>query len=179
LTYLFAPRGITPDRCFKTVRAGNHEANIRAVAAGQIPVATNNTTNLEQMQRRDPATRAKVKVIWTSPRIPEDPIVWRRDLDPEVKRKVRAFFLDYGNRGGPEQRQRERAVLAELSFGLFKPSDNSHLLPVREMEATEQLLTAQTAQDAAAIAAAETELDNIRAERAALAAKRGNRAQGT
>jgi phosphonate transport system substrate-binding protein len=171
VTYLFAPAGVQPEQCFRTVRASNHEANLRAVATGQIPVATNNSTNLEVMQRRDPATRAKVKVIWTSPRIPEDPIVWRKDLDPEKKRKVREFFLTYGNRGGPDQRERERAILAELSFGVFKPADDTHLLPVREMEATERLLLAQNARDAAAIAAAETELDRIRAERAALAAR--------
>jgi phosphonate transport system substrate-binding protein len=178
ITYLFAPQGITPERCFKTVRAGNHEANLRAVANNQIPVATNNTTNLEIMARRDPATAKRIKIIWTSPRIPEDPIVWRKDLDPEVKRKVREFFLTYGNRGGPDQRQRERAILAELSFGIFKPSDNNHLLPVREMEAAERLLQAQNRQDAAGIAAAETELDRIRAERAALASRSQAARQG-
>ena len=31
MTYLFAPRDIDPDACFKTVRSANHEANLFAV----------------------------------------------------------------------------------------------------------------------------------------------------
>ena len=35
-------------------------------------------------------------MIWESPPLPEDPMVWRKDLDPAIKEKVRNFFLSYG-----------------------------------------------------------------------------------
>lgn len=172
ITYLFAPRNIEPRNCFKTVRSANHEANIRSVSNGTLDAATNNTTNLGLLRERQPELAGSVKVIWESPTIPEDPIVWRKDLDPAIKEKVRQFFLTYGTESGPEG-DRQRAILAALSFGTFRPADNSHLLPVREMKATEELLLARNKGDAEAVRAAERELQAVRAERAERDARAG------
>ena len=49
------------------------------------------------------------------------------------------------------------------------PADNTHLLPVREMEATGQLVEGRNRNDAAAIARAEASLAEIAREKAALA----------
>ena len=178
MTYLFAPRGIKPETCFKTVRAANHGANLAAVANGLMDVATNNTTSLRLQREREaadpkaPKIASKVRVIWTSPRLPEDPIIWRKDLDPAVKEKLRQFFLTYGQGDSPEAK-RQRDLLAKISIGGFKPADDTHLLPVREMEATEALEEAKTAKDPAKIAAAQKTLDDIKAQEAVLQAKTG------
>jgi len=165
MTYLFGPRGIDPEKCFKTLRSANHEANLQAVANGVIDVATNNSTALRLTQENKPEVGNRIRVIWQSPRLPEDPIVWRKDLDPAVKEKIRTFLLTYGEGEGPEA-DRERENLAKLSFGRFKPADNSHLLPVREMEATGELIAARNRNDAAAIAEAQKKLDEVARERA-------------
>jgi phosphonate transport system substrate-binding protein len=170
MTYLFAPRGIRPQDCFRTVRAANHQANFAAVANGVLDVATNNSTGLRINEERSPALRGKVKVIWTSPRLPEDPIIWRKDLDPAVKAKIRSFFLSYGVGSTPEA-ARQRAVLAKLSMGPFKPATDDHLLPVREMEAAQNLELARDARDPAKIAAARKMLDELERERAAAQAR--------
>jgi phosphonate transport system substrate-binding protein len=172
VTYLFAPRNIEPERCFKTVRSANHEANLLSVANGVLDVATNNSTNLRRLTAARPEVGARVKVIWTSPTIPEDPIVRRADLDPAVKEKLRQFFLTYGAGTGPEA-ERQRAILKSLDFGTFRAADNTHLLPVREMEATEQLLQARNDQDAARIAEAERTLETVRGEREEAEARAG------
>jgi phosphonate transport system substrate-binding protein len=169
MTFLFAPRKIDPATCFKTVRSANHEGNLMGVANGLLDAATNNTTNLKRLARTQPEILNQVRTIWTSPKIPEDPILWRKDLDPATKEKVRTFFITYGRRGSPEQQARERKILADLDFGIFQPADDSHLLPVREMEATEKLIQAQGKADAAAIKAAEADLTAIRAEAAKIA----------
>lgn len=171
MAYLFAPRDINPVDCFKTVRAANHEANVRSVATGLLPVATNNSTSLQVLGVQDPQLVGAVRVIWESPRLPEDPIVWRSDLDPEIQRKIRHFFLNYGRQGDEAQQRRERAILASLSFGLFQPATNDHLLPVRVMEATEALLQAQTAGDAQRIEAAKAALERLQQETRAAAAR--------
>jgi phosphonate transport system substrate-binding protein len=171
MTYLFAPRNINPSNCFKTVRAANHEANVQSVAAGLIDAATNNSTSLQVLGAQDPKLVAKVKVIWTSPTLPEDPIIWRSDLDPVKKKKIKDFFLNYGRQGDKAQQDRERAILASLSFGLFQPATQDHLLPVREMQATEDLMQAQQAGDAGKIAEAQKALDDLRAEAAAAKAR--------
>ena len=164
MTYLFAPRSINPSNCFKTVRAANHEANVQSVANGLVDAATNNSTSLQVLGAQDPKLIGRVKVIWTSPTLPEDPIIWRNDLDPVKKKKIKDFFLNYGRQGDKAQQDRERAILASLSFGLFQPANIDHLLPVREMQATEDLMQAQLGGDSAKIAAATTNLDNLRAE---------------
>jgi phosphonate transport system substrate-binding protein len=176
MTYLFAPRGIEPEDCFKTVRAANHQANLFAVARGVLDVATNNSTALRlNGERARPGERSvteQVRVIWRSPKLPEDPIVWRKDLDPAVKEKLRRFFLTYGRGEGPEA-ERQRKLLNQISIGGFLPADDSHLLPVREMEATEALLTAKAGGDQARIARADEALKAVQAERAALEARTG------
>ena len=172
MTYLFAPRGIDPKDCFKTVRSANHQANLFAVARGVLDVATNNTTGMRLDRERGGNATNRVKVIWRSPVLPEDPIVYREDLDPAVKEKLRQFFLTYGQGDTPEA-ARQREQLVALSIGGFRPADDTHLLPVREMEATEEVLQARASGDRRAIEKAEAELAEIRQKRIDLAGKAG------
>ena len=171
MTYLFAPRGIKPEACFKTVRSANHEANLFAVANGVLDASTNNTASMDRLaQHKTEAGRrtlANLKVIWTSPVIPEDPMLWRKDLDPEVKAKISRFFFSYGVGTGPEA-ERQRDNLRRIESGPFKRADATHLLPVREMEASELLSEAREKGDPAAIAKAQAALDAIHAEEKAL-----------
>ncbi len=179
-TYLFAPKGIDVQKCFKTVKSANHGANLMGVASGVLDAATGNSTSLRLQRERDaqnaaqgkPTIGDKVRVIWTSPRLPEDPIIWRKDLDPALKEKIRQFFLTYAQGDGPEA-ERQRALLGKISIGGFKAADNNHLLPVREMEAADLLQEAKNAKDSAKIAEAQKAFDAVKAEEAALQAKTG------
>jgi phosphonate transport system substrate-binding protein len=168
MTYLFAPKGLDPARCFRSVRNATHEANLFAVGAGVLDAATNNTNSMDRMAALGTPIAAKtlanLEVIWRSPTIPEDPMIWRKDLDPAVKAKVRSFIFAYGTGTGREA-EHERAVLKRLQIGPFKPADDSHLIPVREMEATEQLVDARAKGDAAAVARAQAALEAIRREK--------------
>jgi phosphonate transport system substrate-binding protein len=172
MTYLFAPRNIRPDICFKTVKSANHEANLFAVGSGVLDAATNNTQSMARMAvlntEMGNRTLANLKVIWTSPTIPEDPMVWRKDLDPAIKAKIARFMFSYGVGAGPEA-ERQRAILARIETGPFKHADDTHLLPVREMEAAELLIEARNKADPAAIAKAQANLDQVHAEQKALA----------
>lgn len=170
MTFLFAPRNIDPNTCFKTVRSANHEANLFSVGSGLLDAATNNTASMERMAmlNTDMArkTLANMQVIWTSPTIPEDPMIRRKDLDPALKAKLDAFFFSYGVGEGPEA-ERQRKVLERIQTRPFKRADDSHLLPVREMEAAGQLIQARRKGDQAAVEAAEAELAKIAEERKA------------
>nr|MDX3810574.1 phosphonate ABC transporter substrate-binding protein [Bosea sp. (in: a-proteobacteria)] len=78
MTFVFGARGIDPKTCFKNVTNANHETNAMAVANGQVHAAANNTESLELIEKNQPAAFAKIKVIWKSPLIPSDPLVWRK-----------------------------------------------------------------------------------------------------
>ena len=172
MTYLFIPANKKPETCFKTVLSASHDANLFAVANHKLDAATNNTTALKLNAFKGNAQAGKVKVIWASPTLPEDPIVWRKDLDPVVKEKLRQFFLTYGQGDTPVAAQ-QRLNLKRLSMGGFKAADNSHLLIVREMEALENVGLAREAGDPAKLAEAEKALAGIKAERVVAEGKAG------
>jgi phosphonate transport system substrate-binding protein len=171
MTYLFAPRGIDPNACFKTVKSANHEANLFSVANGVLDASTNNTASMDRLKLLNTpmakSTLEKLDVIWTSPTIPEDPILWRRDLDPALKKKIADFMFSYGVGDTPEAK-RQHAILVQIQTLPFAHADDSHLLPVREMEATEQLIEAQKKGDKAAEAKAQAALDEVKKEKAAI-----------
>lgn len=172
MTYLFGPRNIDPAACFKTVRSANHETNLFSVAGGVLDAATNNTASMERLQLLDTdlarRTLENVEIVWRSPRIPEDPLIWRKDLDPALRKQLADFIFGYGVGDTPEA-SRQRAVLEQIQTRPFTAADDTHLLPVREIEATGQLIDARNRKDAAAIAKAEAELAQVQKEKAALA----------
>jgi phosphonate transport system substrate-binding protein len=132
--------GIDPRKHFRRMMISNHEANCVAVANGQLDVATSNDQSLRRFAQESPELAARLRVIWTSPEIPNDPIVWRSDLPPALKENLRVFFSRYGA-DGPDA-EREREVLAGIAdgWGPFRPADNSLLLPVRELVIASELL---------------------------------------
>jgi phosphonate transport system substrate-binding protein len=172
MTFLFAPRNIDPATCFRNVRSANHETNLFSVSGGLQDAATNNTASMDRLRLMDTDlarnTLANVDIVWRSPRIPEDPIVWRKDLDPALKKKIEAFMFGYGVGDTPEA-TRQRAILDKIQTKPFVAANDTHLLPVREMEATGALIEARNRKDAAAITKAEAMLAEVRKERAALA----------
>jgi phosphonate transport system substrate-binding protein len=163
MTFVFAKNGIDPKQCFKRVTNANHETNLLAAANQQVNVATNNTENLRRLQTTNPEAAKKVKVIWQSPLIPSDPIVWRKDLDQATKNSLLSFFMSYGRLGTPDEVAAARAVLKGLVWAPFRPSSDAQLYPIRIMEITKKIFQAQadekTSADekAAAIKALNTE----------------------
>ena len=139
-TYVFAAHNVDPKTCFKTLRNASHEANAMAVANKQVQVATNNSENLRRLEKTAPEARKNIKVIWTSPLIPSDPLVWRKDLDPDAKAKIYTFVMTYGRNGTPEEVAEARKVLGALQWAPFKPSSNAQLYPIRQLELNKQML---------------------------------------
>jgi len=129
--YAFARNNVDPKTAFKNVRSANHETNILAVANKQVDAAVHSSDVLEKIQKRSPEIAAKVRVVWKSPLIAGDPIIWRKDLDADSKQKIKAFLLAYGK--GPEA-ARELAVLNKLTLSGFRDSSNAQLVPTRQLE---------------------------------------------
>lgn len=157
-TYLFTPRGVDPNACFKAVRAASHQANLFAVANGVLDVSSNNTVGLLFAKRENPAIVDKVQVIWTSPDLPESAIIVKSNLDPALKARMKAFFLNYGKATGAEG-EHQRRVMKDLNWSAFPDADNSYLQPVVQMEAAQNLAEARRGGDPARIKAAQAALD--------------------
>ncbi|MEG1688822.1 MAG: phosphonate ABC transporter substrate-binding protein [Hafnia sp.] len=161
--YVFAKNNTAASDFKRTVNA-NHETNALAVANKQVDVATNNTENLDRLKITAPEKFKDLKVIWKSPLIPGDPIVWRKNLPEETKQKIYGFFMNYGKT--PEEQQ----VLKGLSWAPFRPSSDLQLVPIRQLslfkqsqtiKANEGLSPADKATKTAALQAQMDDLDRL------------------
>ncbi len=128
--YLFSQNKIDYRTAFKTARNASHGANIQAVLARQIDVATNNTEEMDKLKASKPELASQLRVLWESPLIPSDPFVWRKDLDPAVKAKIKNFVLNYA-----KSDEQEKTILKNIyNYGGFRESSNAQLLPIRQLE---------------------------------------------
>jgi phosphonate transport system substrate-binding protein len=127
--YVFSKNKVDAKSAFKVVRSANHETNALAVANKQVDVATNNSENLEKIKERQPAKFANIKVVWTSPLIPLDPLVMHKELPEATKAKIRNFFVNYAKTDA-----REKEVVFKISkLSGFKASSNEQLIPIRQL----------------------------------------------
>ena len=127
--YVFSQRKLDPKNVFRVTRSANHGGNLLAVINKQVDVATNNSEELDKLKLRDPAKHAEVKILWTSPLIPRDPLVWRKDIPADMKEKIKKFVLGYG------KDQREKDILKGMQqIAGFRESSDLQLVPIRQLE---------------------------------------------
>ncbi|MDP3829203.1 MAG: phosphonate ABC transporter substrate-binding protein, partial [Polaromonas sp.] len=128
--YVFAQNKLDARTAFKVSRSANHETNALAVVNKQVDVAVTNSETLDKIKDRMPEKFKDIRVVWTSPLIPLDPLVMRKDLPDASKAKLKDFFYAYGKGG-----QQEKDVLMKISkLSAFKPSTNAQLIPIRQLE---------------------------------------------
>ncbi|MEE3509025.1 phosphonate ABC transporter substrate-binding protein [Pseudomonas sp. 10C3] len=130
--YVFAKNNVNAATAFKRTLNSSHEVNALSVAKGQLDVATFNTESWDRLVVTQPDQAAMLKVIWKSPLIPADPMVWNKGLSDVDKGKIREFFATYGDT------DHEKAVLKEMQLGKFLPSSDDQLLPIRQLDLFKQ-----------------------------------------
>jgi len=142
--YVFAKNNVDAATAFKRTLNSSHEVNALSVAKGQLDVATFNTESWDRLEVTQPDKAALLKVIWKSPIIPADPMVWRKSLSDDDKNKIREFFATYGDS------DQEKAVLANMQMGKFLKSSDDQLLTIRQLDLFKQKseVTASTTLDA-------------------------------
>lgn len=87
--------GIDPDKFFgRTLFTGSHDANALAVANKRVEAATIADRILDAAVAKNLVKREDLQVVWESDPIPESPTVWRKNLAPELKAKIKAAFLN-------------------------------------------------------------------------------------
>jgi phosphonate transport system substrate-binding protein len=149
--YIFAKNNVNPKKAFeKLIFSGSHEATALAVANNQVDVATNNNESISRLEKTNPAAHEKIKIIWTSPEIPSDPISYRKDLPEDLKEKIKNFFYNYN----------DETVLGPLEWSSFVPADDKNWNPIRELEIGKQILEVQDDENIDA-AAKQKKLDEL------------------
>lgn len=129
--YIFAKNNLDAKTAFKAIRITNHEANILAVANKQVDAAVFASDTMDRIVARQPDIAEKVRIVWKSPLIASDPLVWRKDLPQETKNKIKDFMLSFGA-PGPNAAQ-EQAQLGKLNLKGFAASSDAQLKPIRQL----------------------------------------------
>jgi phosphonate transport system substrate-binding protein len=127
--YVFSMNKLDPKTHFKVMRSSNHEGNFLAVLNKQVDVATSNSEMTGKMKEKSPEKLEQIRILWTSPLIPRDPLVWRKDLPADLKKKIQDFMIAYG------KDEREKEILKNMyRLAGFKASSDAQLLPIRQLE---------------------------------------------
>ncbi len=127
--YVFSMNNLDPKTHFKVIRSSNHEGNFLAVLNKQVDVATSNSEMTTKIKETAPEKLEQIRILWTSPLIPRDPLVWRKDLPADLKKKIQDFVVGYGKDA------REKEILKNMyRLAGFKVSTDAQLLPIRQLE---------------------------------------------
>lgn len=90
---------INPEVDFsQVIYAGSHTAVELAVANGQVDAAADSLPSYELMVKSGYIEPDEIIILWTSDPIPPSPLVARKDLDPELIKKITKALIT----GGPE-----------------------------------------------------------------------------
>ncbi|MBI2114063.1 MAG: phosphate/phosphite/phosphonate ABC transporter substrate-binding protein [candidate division NC10 bacterium] len=92
--YMFKKVGIEPERDFKAVMySGGHDASALAVAGKKLDGSCFSDEAWSTLLKKGVIKKEELRVIARSDLIPGNPMVWREDLPPETKERVRQAFL--------------------------------------------------------------------------------------
>jgi phosphonate transport system substrate-binding protein len=128
--FAFQKNGINDHHAiFKSYGHASHQKNLTMAANGEVDVATANDEEVALFQRDYPALAPKVRVVWTSPLIPQSPLVWKQALPLELRRRILQFTVGFG------RDDEERRILEQLNnLSGFRQSNNRQLVTVADLE---------------------------------------------
>ena len=120
----FKRSGIDPQAVFDYSEGASHAAQAIAVISGQVDIASDYDRNLDVLESTGRIETSKLKIIWKSVPLPNDPIVVRGGLPADIKRGLQQALVNLS----PEQ---AKELLPENYTG-FVASDGSNYAPIRE-----------------------------------------------
>jgi len=86
--------GFNPDKDFgRVIFSGSHDSSAIAVQNRKVDAACIADRILDAAIAKGLAKREDLVEVWKSDPIPESPTVWRKDLPPDLKKRVQAAFL--------------------------------------------------------------------------------------
>jgi phosphonate transport system substrate-binding protein len=116
----------------KVVYTGGHDLSTLAVKEGRVDAAFVATHRFDNVVDRGLVKPEAFNVLWKSALIPEDPFVYRGDLCPDLKGKIRDTFFNL--KDTPDGKK----LLDNLHSVAFVPIADAAYDVVREAEKSEQ-----------------------------------------
>ena len=128
-TYMLALKGQSPKSFFKkVVYLGSHDKSIKAVAEKLVDGAAVDSLIWEYDNLKNPKFTSKTKIIEKSPPYGIPPIVVRPGMDPKLKERLRAVFLN------AHKDPKGREILKNMMIDKFVLLDDHAYDSIREMK---------------------------------------------
>jgi phosphonate transport system substrate-binding protein len=105
----------------------SYEKSIRVVAEGLADGAGVESTLYDRLVAQDHPAAEATRIIERSPPFGNPPVVVRRDIDPDLRTRIRTFFLSL------HETERGRAILAGIHVDRFVPPAPELYAPVDRM----------------------------------------------
>lgn len=118
----FKKRNLDPKTVFDYQEGASHAAQAISVISGQVDIASDYDRNLDVLSSEGKLEREKIKIIWQSEPLPNDPIAVRGGLPDEIKTKLQNALVNLST----EQSQQ---LLPENYTG-FVVSDGKNYQPI-------------------------------------------------
>lgn len=122
--------GVAIDQYFEQIFfTGSHDAAIKAVIAGQAEVGAAKNSVYDWFCQREPDAAKKLKILYTSPPVPQNGLAIRAGEDPELRKKLKALLL------GLHNDTEGLAVLQKLGASRFTETREDDYKPVYDLAA--------------------------------------------
>ncbi len=119
----FKRRNLDPKTAFDYSEGASHAAQAIAVISGQADIASDYDRNLDVLTSKGRIDQSKIKIIWKSEPLPNDPIAVRGGLPEDIKTKLQQALTNLS----PEQ---AKTLLPENYTG-FVSSNGSNYTPIQ------------------------------------------------
>jgi phosphonate transport system substrate-binding protein len=106
--------GLDGAKDYQPVHLGTHDGVARAVQNGQVPAGALSKAIFENLIARKTIDADKIRIIAITDPIPNYPMVFQGSLDPALKDRIRAAFLEL----------KDPAVLSSFRAQGFAPTDD-------------------------------------------------------
>jgi len=116
-------RDINPKEVFDYNEGASHAAQAIAVISEQVDIASDYNRNLDVLGSQGRIDRDKIKIIWQSDPLPNDPIAIRGGLSEEVKQGLQSALVDLSSQ--------EAKTLLPPNYTGFVASDGSNYQPIQ------------------------------------------------
>ena len=88
-------KGLEPQRDFKqVVFSMSHPASVLTLKSGKVDVAACMLRIVKRYEDTGKLTKGDIRIIWTSPDIPNQPIAVRKDLPADLKESIQRALID-------------------------------------------------------------------------------------
>lgn len=118
----FKRRNLDPKTVFDYQEGASHAAQAIGVISGQVDIASDYDRNLDVLVSEGRIDSSKIKIIWKSEPLPNDPIAVRGDLPEQIKSKLKTALTSLS----AEQAQQ----LLPKNYTGFVTSDGSNYQPI-------------------------------------------------